>query len=258
MKTKTKFTLGAAALLVAVLAVVLTVVAFSLGAVVKKGVETFGPSATRVDVKLKSADVSLFAGRGQLAGFVLGNPPGCKTPAAIVVDKVSFRVKRGSVFSDKVVVESLQINAPVITLEGGVSDNNLKTIEKNLEDYCASPSTTPKPPAPSSGPAKSGRTFQVNELVITGAKLQINTTLSANRTITVPIPDIHLAGLGTGPEGITAAELGQKVLRAVLAEAMTTAATTLAKEANDLGKKTLGTARDAAQKAAGTLKGLIP
>ena len=253
MKTRTKFILGAAAGLAAILAAVLAVVAFSLGAIVKKGVETYGPSATKVDVKLKSAEVSLLSGSGQLTGLFIGNPPGCKTPAAIVADKVSFRIQTGSVFSDKVVVESLQINAPVITLEGGLTDNNLKTIERNLDDYCASLSTAPKSPAPASGPAKSKRRFQVNDLVITGAKLQINTALSAGKTITLLMPDIHLTGLGTGREGVTAAELAQGALRAVLAEATTA----LAKDAKDLGKKSLDAAQDAARKAADALKGLI-
>jgi uncharacterized protein involved in outer membrane biogenesis len=253
MKTRTKFILGAAAGLVAILAAALAVVVFSLDVIVKKGVETYGPSATKVDVKLQSAEVRLFAGRGQLTGLVLGNPAGCKTPTAIVVDKVSFRIQRRSVFSDKVVVESLQINAPVITLEGGLTDNNLKTIERNLDDYCASLSTAPKSPAPASGPAKSKRRFQVNDLVITGAKLQINTALSAGKTITLLMPDIHLTGLGTGREGVTAAELAQGALRAVLAEATTT----FAKNASELGKKSLDAAQDAARKAADALKGLI-
>jgi len=72
--------------LVAALVVVFVALAFSLGAIVKKGVETIGPRAARVDVKLKGAEVWLLAGRAQLTGFVLGNPPGCNTPSAIAVD----------------------------------------------------------------------------------------------------------------------------------------------------------------------------
>jgi hypothetical protein len=239
-------------LLALVVAAAVAAVVFSLDAIVQKAVETVGPRATRGDVKLKSANVSLFAGRAQLNGLVIGNPPGCKTPTAIVADKVSFRIQPRSVFSDKVVVESLQVDAPVLTMEGGLTDNNLTKIEKNLADYCASPSS-----APSSGAARSKRTFQVNDLVITGAKLQVNTTLSLGKTITVPIPDIHLTNLGTGPEGITAADVAQRALHAVLASAPA-ALDSVAKNATELGKKTLGAAKTAVQKTADTLKGLIP
>jgi uncharacterized protein involved in outer membrane biogenesis len=250
---KRKWILRAVAGLVVVLVVVIVAVAFSLGAIVKKGVERIGPSATQVDVKLKSAEVWLLAWRVQLTGLVLGNPPGCKTPSAIAVDSVSVRVKPGSVFSDKLVVESIKVAAPVITLEGGLRDNNLKKIEKNLNDYIGRSSTAPNSSAPTSSPAKPARKFQVNELVITGAKLQVNTVLSAGRTITLSIPDIHLTDLGTGPQGITGVEVGQRALHAVL-EAATTA---VARNASGLGEGAVGGAKGAVKKATDTLKGLF-
>jgi uncharacterized protein involved in outer membrane biogenesis len=250
---KRKWILRTVAGLVLLLAVVLVAVAFSLGAIVKRGVEKIGPSATQVEVKLRSAEVWLLTWRVQLNGFVLGNPPGCKTPSAIAVDKVSVRVKPGSVFSDKLVVESIKVTAPVITLEGGLTDNNLKKIEKNLNAYIGSSSTAPNSSAPSSSSAKQERKLQVNDLVITGAKLQVNTKLSGGRTITLSIPDIHLTDLGTSPQGMTAAEVGQRALHAVL----DAAATAVAKNAGGLGEGAVGGAKGAIKKATDSLKGLF-
>jgi len=251
---KRKFILRALVGLVLVLVVAMVVAAYSLGAIVKKGVETIGPSATQTSVKLHSAKVWLLAGRAELTGFVLGNPLGCKTPSAISVDTVSVRVKPGSVFSDKVVVDIINVKAPVITFEGGLTDNNLKKIEKNLNDYTGGGSSTAaKSPASSSSSQKPGKKLQVNELAITGAKLQVNTMLSAGQTITLPIPDIHLTGLGTGPEGITPVEVGQRALHAVLVAATEV----VTKNASQLGKDALGGAKGAAKTATDTLKGLI-
>jgi uncharacterized protein involved in outer membrane biogenesis len=250
---KRKWILRALAGLVVVLAVVLVAVAFSLGAIVKRGVETIGPSATRVDVTLKSAQVWLLAWRVQLNGLVIGNPPGCKTSSAIAVDSVSVRIKPGSMFSDKLVVESIKVTAPVITLEGGLTGDNLKKIEKNLNDYIGSSSTAPNPSAPSSSSAKPERKIQVNELEITGAKLQVNTKLSGGRTITLSIPDIHLMDLGTGLQGIAPVEVGQRALQAVV-DAATTA---VAKNASGLSEGAAGGAKGAFKKATDTLKGLF-
>jgi uncharacterized protein involved in outer membrane biogenesis len=250
---KRKWILRAVAGLVVLLVVVFLVVAFSLGGLVKRGVETIGPSATKVEVKLKSAEVWLLAWRVQLNGFVLGNPPGCTMPSAIAVDSVSVRVKPGSAFSDKLVVESIKFSAPVITLEGGLAGDNLKKIEKNLNDYIGSSSTAPNSSAPSSSAAKPERKLQVNDLVITDAKLQVKTKLSGGRTITLSLPDIHLTDLGTSPEGITAVEVGQRALHAVL-ESATTA---VAKNAGGLGEQAVGGAKGVLQKATDTLKGLF-
>lgn len=191
--------------LLLILLLVFLVVAFSLGAILKKGVERVAPTATQVDVKLKNAEVWLLAWRIQLSGFVLGNPPGCRTPSSIEVANVNVRFKPGSLFSDKIVVDTIKIKAPIITLEGGLRDNNLKKIEKNLDDYVGS-----------SKSRKPERKLQVNDLVITDAMLQVNLTILGGRTINLPVPDIHLTDLGTGPEGITALEVGQKALHAEL------------------------------------------
>jgi uncharacterized protein involved in outer membrane biogenesis len=250
---KKKWILGSLAGFVAALIVLLVVVAFSLGTIVKKGVETVGPRATRVAVTLKNAEVWLLAWRIQLTDFVLGNPAGCRTPSAIDVGTVSVQFKPGSVFSDKLVVDSIKVKSPLITLEGGLTDNNLQKIEKNLNDYIGSSSTTPQTTAPASSPVKQEKKLQVNDLVISGAKLQVNTMLSADRTITLPIPDIHLTDLGDGPQGITAAEVAQRALHAILIAATKE----VAQNASQLGKEALSGGKNAVKNTTDSLKGLF-
>jgi hypothetical protein len=151
------------------------------------------------------------------------------------------------------VVKSIEVKAPVITLEGGLTGDNLKKIEKNLNDYIGSSSTAPNSSAPSSSSAQPERKLQVDDLLITDAKLQVNTRLSGGRTIILSIPDIHLTDLGTGPQGITGVEVGQRTLHAVL----DAAAEALAKNASGLGQDALGGAKGAFKKATDTLKGLF-
>jgi uncharacterized protein involved in outer membrane biogenesis len=241
-----KWILRGVAGLIVLLVVLSVALAFSLGSIVKKGVERIGPEATKVDVRLKGAEVWLLGGRVQLSGFFLGNPAGYKLPAAMEVDSVSVRVKAGTVFSDKLVVDEINIKKPVITIEGGLKDNNLTRIEKNLDDYMDSgtpgPAANAAPGTPS--PTNAERKLQVNELVISGAKLQINTTLSGGKTIVVPIPEIHLTGLGAGPEGITPVEVSQRVLKAILSESTKE----MAKNLSNLGKEAYGEAAGEAKK----------
>jgi hypothetical protein len=240
---KRKWILRVAAGLAVFLVVVSVVLAFSLGTLVKKGVVTIGPKATKVEVKLKDAEVWVLGCRVQLNGFVLGNPPGCTMPSAIEVDSVSVRVKAGSAFSDKLVIESIKLKAPVITLEGGYTGDNLKKIEKNMDEYEGS----------SAKSGSSERKLQVNDLEITNAKLQVNTKLTGGRTITLSLPDIHLTDLGMGPAGITAVEVGQQTLRAVLQSA----GKAVAKNAGGVGDGAASGAQGALKKAADSIKGLF-
>ena len=72
------------ALVVVVILAVLAVGLFLDGAI-KRGVETFGPKLTKVDIKLQSVSLSLLSGAGTIKGLVVGNPEGFKTPSAISV-----------------------------------------------------------------------------------------------------------------------------------------------------------------------------
>ena len=105
-----------------ILVVLLVVVAlgagvFFLGSIVKKGVEKVGPSVTKVSVKLDSAIISVFGGSGELKGFVVGNPDGFKSPEAMKVGTMSLKLSPMSIFGDKVVIQSIKVLEPEITLE---------------------------------------------------------------------------------------------------------------------------------------------
>ncbi|MDR4508099.1 MAG: hypothetical protein MRJ65_07675 [Candidatus Brocadiaceae bacterium] len=61
-----------------------TFIFFSLfiNAIVKKSVETLGPNITQTSIDLKKAKISLFSGRGEMQGLIVGNPEDFKTESA--------------------------------------------------------------------------------------------------------------------------------------------------------------------------------
>src|SRR5262245_19124981 len=106
-------------LLVLVILLVLTVVAVHLfrDSAVKKAVEIAGPQIMKVPVKLDSVNIVLLSGSGKIKGLVVGNPEGFKTPQAISVGAASLALQPASLLVDKIVVESINLQAPVITFE---------------------------------------------------------------------------------------------------------------------------------------------
>jgi hypothetical protein len=212
---------------------VLVILAFVfLGSIIKAGVEKVGPMVTKAPVKLDSASVSVFSGRGELKGFVLGNPQGYKTPDAIKVATIAIAIAPGSVFKEKKHIRSIKVEGPELNYETDLKGSNLGRI---LDNVGTSAEQEEKAPAPE---RKKGETkLQVDEFVITGAKVHINASLLGSGTLA--LPEIRLTDMGNGPEGITPAELSKKVLTIVLNE------TTKAIAANagnlDGGGKALGT-----------------
>jgi hypothetical protein len=97
-------------------------------------------------------------------------------------------------------------------------------------------------------------------MVLTGGKINVSVTALGGKSMTVPLPEISFQNLGTGPEGITAAELTRVVLREVINKAIPAATAAV----SDLGKQAAGAIGDLGQggtdsigKAAGGLGGLF-
>jgi uncharacterized protein involved in outer membrane biogenesis len=229
--------------IVALVVVALLVVFFSLDSIVKKGVETVGPSVTKVDVKLGAAEISPFSGSGRLVKLFVGNPEGYKTPSAMEVGDIKVGVKLGSLTSDTIVVNEVSVKDAVITLDGSLSGNNLTKI---LDNVNGNSSSTPKPkgePA-QAGTSKSSKKFIVKDFLIEGAKVNVSITvpvLGAQST-TLPIPTIHLQNIGEAEGGVTAEQLVQAVMKPLISSTITATGewvSHLAGKAGDLGK-TLG------------------
>ena len=226
------------------LVVILTL---SLGSIIKKGVETVGPQLTRTEMKLDGASVSVLSGFGALKGFMLGNPEGYTTPAAIKFGEASVGVRPGSVLSDKIHVTHVRVVAPEITFEGTLgTKNNLSKILENVEAATGGADTGTKPAdKPKTEPAGKGadKKLQVDDFLISGAKVNVSMTMLGGKSLTVTLPDIHFADLGTGPEGITVGELTKKVMSQITAEtlkAVEKAVADLGKQATEIIKGAVG------------------
>jgi uncharacterized protein involved in outer membrane biogenesis len=238
-----------AVVILAILGVV--AVGLFLDTAVKRGVETVGPMLTKVDVKLDSVNLSLLSGGGKLKGLLVGNPSGYKSPSAIQVGDASLAIAPSSIFSSKVVIRSINVQAPEITFETDLTGNNLSKIVANLQAVTGGSSSSG-----GSADKKAGKKLQVDDFLITGGKIHVSVTALGGQSATVPLPEIHLTSLGQGPDGITAAELTKLVLQAVEKEAVQVAASSVADLSKDAANLTKGLGKTANGTATGVTKGL--
>ena len=223
-----KLILRGVVVLLVLLVVAVGVSIYFLGSIVKKAVETVGPQITGTEIKLDSATLSLLSGSGKLKGLQVGNPEGFKTESAIKVGSVSVDVVAGSVFSDKVHVTQVNVQAPEITFEGGLKGNNLSKLLDNVQAAAGGSDKT------SATSKDKSRRLQVDDFVISGGKINLSIDAGplGGKSMTVSLPEIHLTNLGSGPDGITAADLTAKVLKELLQAAIPAAE----KAVVDLGK----------------------
>lgn len=233
--------------LVAVVVLAVLAARLFLGAAVKGGMETLGPKLTKAPVNVKSVSLSPLSGSGSIKGLVLGNPEGFKTPSAISVGAAHLSLKPTSLLSDKIVIHAIKLQGPEITYETDLKRNNLSTIKANLQAALGGGQQAPSSPKE----AKPAKKLQVNEFSITEGKIHVraNTPLGGGEAA-VPLPDIHLRDLGTGPDGITPAELVEKVIAAIEKSTVEAASGAVA----DIGKGAFSVVKDSGNVASNALQ----
>jgi hypothetical protein len=232
--------------------ITLLVVALFLDGLVRTGVETVGPKIAGVPVTLESIHIGVLSGSVRVKDLVVGNPEGCKTPFAGRVGLAEVSASVASAMSDKIVIHSIHVVSPEINLEGGLRANNLFKIRDNLGSAAsAGEATGVKPPATTGGgPAKK---IEVDDFLITGAKIHVHLSGLGGQTLTLPLPDIHLTDLGAGEAGLTPAELTRRIFAAITAGTLKAVTT----ELGDLGKNVEKLGKGAAGKITSGLGGLF-
>jgi len=235
---KKKIILGIGIGLIVVIVAAVIIVGFFLGTIVKVGMETVGPKVTQTSLTVSSVYVGMLSGSASINNLVLGNPEAYlgKVPDAISVGKTAVSVAPFSVLSDKIVIKSVEVISPEITFEGNpFGANNLKTIMNNVNAFSGGAGSDTNAPA-QTGANKPAKKLEVDDFLISGAKVHFNGA-------TLPLPDIHFSDLGTGPEGITAADLTKKVLGEISASTIKEVASSVrdagkagGSEAGKLGK----------------------
>lgn len=217
-----------------------------LGAIVKAAVETLGPKVTQTEVRLASVTLSPLSGSGRIKGIFIGNPAGFQTPSAFKLGSVRMAVDLKSLASDCVIIKEIVVEAPEVTFEGGLKGSNLSRIQKNVESFV--------PAAPKAGEKKPARSMKViiDHFRVTGGKVNLSLTALGGKSLTAPLPDIELKGIGRKSDGATVDEAARQMFGAV-----TGAATGAAAGASSLLKGGTEQLEKAGQAATGLVKGLF-
>ena len=231
--------------------VVLVVVTFFLGSIVKTWVNRYGPAITKTKVELAGARLSPLTGDGEITGLLIGNPPGWRSDRAVYLGQAELSVVPTSLWGDHIVIKRLVIERPEFVYETRLFSSNIRDLLKNIEASTGGSE-------PSSVPArtKSGKPvrLEVRQFVLRDGKVTIG---AGEDAVTVPMPALTLTDLGTKEGGITTNQMAAVVMGQVLDHVLVTAAGALTGVGKTSGATATNTALDAARKAADAVKKLL-
>ena len=224
------------------------VLAYALGAVVKAGVNSFGPKLTQTKVELAGANLSPLTGSGTLIGLSVDNPKGWTQGRAFYLGTVHMDVEPFSVFGDHVVINEIIIDQPEFTYETKIVASNIKDLLKNIQDFTGGGGQT--------ATTKDGKPikFVVKKFRMTNGKATLG---AGGAALPVPLPPISLDNLGVAEGGITADQLAGALMKDVLSSIVSGTANALMQINSTGGAATLEKTKEAAKKAGDTIKDLF-
>ena len=223
---------GILAVIVVVIVVAVVFIAANLDSLVKKGVESYGPTITKTTVTLAEVDIDATSGKGALRGLVIGNPAGFKTDSAFRLGEVKVHIDISSVTSDPVIIKEIVISQPEITYElGGGGANNMSTIQKNVDSFVAaqgggksggSGGSSGGTGASDTGASDTGNRGEsggpkmiIENIYVRGGKVAVSATFLGGRKLTVPLPELHLKNIGKDKGGATPGEVAKRLMKEI-------------------------------------------
>ncbi len=242
-----KVLISGCVVVVAIVAVVFFTLS-NLGPIVKKMVNTIGPKITKTEVSVADVGISVFGGEAKIKDFFLGNPKGFKSDQAMTVGSIYVDIDESSITENPIIINKIEIVAPEITYEKIKNSDNFQTLLKNVQGSV-------KAEKKSSKDEKSDKRIVIHNVIVKDGKVNLTMTALAGKTITAPLPDIHLKDIGKQKEGATPAEAFEQIFSSIYgsisADSVTQVFTDGLKQLGglkDLGATGLKTGTDAAQK----------
>ncbi len=184
------------------------------GATIKQAVNTGGPMALGVPVKLETAKLRPLAGHLHLGGLFVGNPEGFKTASLFELGQIEIDLEPRSLLSDTIRIKRIDIQNPKITMERGLRSSNLGALLEQLEQKQGEKSEAPaEKKAP---PAEGGKKVVIDEITIAGAKLNVSLTAMGGFAAPIDLPSITLRDIGKEKEGARLTDVLTDIVRAIL------------------------------------------
>ena len=122
-----------------ILLAILIVGYFGFNMAAKSAIETLGTKAVGSKVSLSTIRISPFSGSVTLRGLEVASPEGFEADKMISLGEIAVNMDVGSIFSDTITIQEINIVAPEITYEMTLKGSNINALKKNIANNNTKP-----------------------------------------------------------------------------------------------------------------------
>lgn len=172
-----------AALVVVLIGVV--VLLMNLNSIVRAGVEKASTASLGLETTVGSAQVSLLGGAVGLNSMQVASPKGFTAPNFLDVGRIGLEVGYSELRKDPIRLGNLTVEKPKLVIEQAGGKFNLKAVMDTI---------------PPSDPNSTPPNLIIGTIAVKGAQVVIRPGIPGlSQEVTVPLPDITVREVGTGP-----------------------------------------------------------
>ena len=206
----------------------------NLNQLVEGAIEEMGTEMAGTEVSLEGVNIDLTSGRGELLGLVVANPPGYRSDFALKFNKVALAIDPASLAGPVVRLSEITIKGGQLNAEQKGSNSNLSELLESIESATASekPAEPPKDPTPPSS-AEDVRLY-LQRFVLAGTKAKV--IVEGEKPKVIKVPDVRRKAIGDPATGLTAKQMGDELMHAIIEEVQKAVGAHLAEMAVDAAK----------------------
>lgn len=204
-KSKTKKILSIIGWVLAVIVVILLLVIWQIDRIAASGTRTVGSMLTGTKVDIRDVTIRPFAGLVILKDFSVGNPEGFHNPQAIKLGKLHIDVAMGSLLSDKIIVDYVEVSGVAIDMEYAFGKgSNLDVILKNVEKASGADKKKAEKEAEKEAEKKTDdkaaqKQVVIRKLILRDSKVTISSGVT-HTSMVIPLIPIEMENVGEGKD----------------------------------------------------------
>jgi len=204
-----------AAIVAGLVAVSIFAFLYYIDGIARTAIERGSTYALGVDTTLDSARLGLLSGSFRLAGLEVANPPGFEAPRFLNLGEARLELQTSSLREPTVIVPLFAIDGIEVDLDKQRGKANYEVILDNLARF-ESEEAEPEPaPEADAGP---GKRFIIQEVVIRDVVAHVRVVERGGvPQVDVVVPEVRMRNLGGGGQPLTAAQVTDVLVKAVLA-----------------------------------------
>ena len=192
-----KILLGLVLLIVAIIGITVS----QLDNIVKTGIETAGPEAMQVPVKVADIKLSPLSGKVTVKGLEIGQPKGFGEGAIASVGSFDMKLETNSLMSNHIIIDSINIDAPLLDVRQQKGKNNFQALQDGLNL-----------PATEVDPEAEEITVTIRKLAVKKPRILAKSDGFMKLDEDLELADFTLTNLGTDEKGLAPSEIARHVM----------------------------------------------